>query len=63
MEDIRTQFPLMVVPPANPAPLAAILTCISDLRLLLGMPGVGPKMTFRTSLPSETPGMSISILR
>lgn len=35
MEDIRTQFPLMAVPPADPAPLAAILPRISNLRLVL----------------------------
>lgn len=35
MEDIRTQFPLMLVPPANPAPLAKLLPQLPHLKLVL----------------------------
>jgi predicted TIM-barrel fold metal-dependent hydrolase len=35
MEDPRTQFPLMRVPPTNPGPLADLLKQTPDLRLVL----------------------------
>ena len=35
MEDIRTQFPLMVVQPVDPAPLVSLLPRFPHLRLLL----------------------------
>ncbi len=35
MEDIRTQFPLMLVPPADPVPLADLIPRIPHLHLVL----------------------------
>ncbi len=35
MEDLRTQFPLMQVPPANPRPLADLIKRTPDLRVVL----------------------------
>jgi predicted TIM-barrel fold metal-dependent hydrolase len=35
MEDERTQYPLLRVPPVNPAPLGAILKSLPKLRLIL----------------------------
>lgn len=35
MEDPRTQYPLMPVPPTNPAPIAGLIKQTPDLRLML----------------------------